>query len=137
MPVVPFLSPFGSPEELEMQRINTEAFIRARPLTVQLIPRTQIVTGTGARWEEQPARPFQVVRLVELASQTDVGGGSEAGGDGFQHKGFFQMVMEWNAEVGLNDTWVDQYGIRFEVKNLLTFNGYERRAEVTRYGETG
>jgi hypothetical protein len=137
MPVIPVLPSGSSAIEIAAQRNQTNAFIAARPSLIALIPRVRSKTGSGVRWQDQAPRPLQVVRLIEQNLDSSIFGSSEQGDDGKQRKVSFQMLLPWDGQVGLYDYWVDNEGIRNEVTNLLPFNGYERRAEVIRYGETG
>jgi len=138
MPEIPVIPPGASPGELAAQRRITEAFIAANPSLVALIPRSRQKSGSGVRWMDLPARPAQKVRLIDPgAGVGGVSANTAAGGDGIQRKVPFQLLLPWGGQVGLYDYWVDTEGIRWEVTNLLPYNGYERRAEVIRLGESG
>jgi hypothetical protein len=122
--------------ELAMHRLNTQAFISANPSTIALIPRDRQKTGTGVRWIELAPRPAQVLRLIDQSSTSGPSPGSVRAADGVQRRVTYQLLGTWDAAIGLYDTWVDAQGIRWVVDDLLPDNGYERRAEVTRYGES-
>jgi hypothetical protein len=120
--------------EIAVKRRNTNAFIGANRLSVVLIPRVPVQTGSGTRWADQTPRSPQVVRLIDQSSAGGPNPGTVAGADGKQRKVEFQMIGNWDAVFGLYDYWMDA-GTRLEVAELLPYNGYERRAQVVRYGQ--
>lgn len=122
--------------ELKFQRLNTKAFIAANPVTIALIPRTAVKTGTGTRYVEGTPREPQELRLIDQTRTYGAEPGTVFTADGQQRKANYQLLGEHDATIGLYDTWVDADGIRFEVGNLLPRNGYEVRAQVVRYGES-
>jgi hypothetical protein len=122
--------------ELAMHRANTQAFIAANPSTLSLIPRTRQKSGTGVAWIPGPARPAQVMRLIDQSSTSGPTPGSVRAADGVQRRVTYQLLGTWDAAIGMYDTWTDAQGIVWEVQDLLPDNGYERRAEVIRYGES-
>ena len=128
---------YDSTTELGMKRIQTTEFIAWNPTTVTLIPRQGVKTGTGIAWADLTPRAPQVVRLIDQSSTKGPNGGAIPTGDGVQRKVEYQMLMEWDAEVGQHDYWYDADGIRWEVHEVMPWNGYETRAEVIRYGEDG
>lgn len=134
MPVIPPVPVGASAAELAVNRLNTNAFIAANPMAVELIPRVMHRGGSGTRWEEKEPRPLQVARLI------DQNGGQgptniERGDDARQRKDQFQLLLPWDGEVEPNDFWVDADGVRYEVTGIIPSNGYERRAAVTRFGQ--
>lgn len=134
MPVIPPVPVGPSTAELAVNRLNTNAFIAGNPAAVTLIPRVMHRSGSGSRWEEKDPRPLQIGRLID---QTAIRGASanERGDDAHQRKDEFQLLLPWDAEVELNDFWLDADGVRYEVAGILPYNGYERRAAVTRFGQ--
>jgi hypothetical protein len=131
MPVVPPIQPGPNPTELNIQRLNTNAFIAANPIAVTLIPRAKVLGGTGVKWQEGSPRPLQVARLIDTGDRS-----AQPAQDGVQRKDLFQLLLPFDGEVALDDYWVAA-GLRYEVTSILPYNGYERRAEVTRYGTEG
>ncbi len=129
MPVIPEITPGPNPNELLVNRLNTNAFIAANPILVTLIPRMRSMTGTGLKLIESDPRPAQVARLIDQTT-----GNVQQAQDGIQRVDQFQLLLPFDGEVELNDYWEDAFGIRYEVTGILPNNGYERRAEVTRYG---
>lgn len=121
--------------ELEAQRRITKAFIAAHPVQVVLIPRLLTKTATGTKLVDQAARPAQTVRLIDQSAAGGTTPGVVKAADGQQRKVEFQMLGAWNVDFGLYDYWLDDAGLRLEVAELLPFNGYERRAQVVRYGQ--
>lgn len=131
MPVIPQIVPGPSPSELNINRLNTNAFIAANPLVVELIPRAKVLSGTGVKWQEGAPRPLQVARLIDTSERS-----AQPAQDGVQRKDVFQLLLPFDGLVALDDYWIAG-GIRYEVTNVLPYNNYERRAEVTRYGTEG
>jgi hypothetical protein len=125
----------GAPagKEIDLQRRTTERFIAARPSLLSLIPRAEVKSGSGVRWTNLAARASQVCRLIEVAA----GAGPIRTADGSQQQDSFQLLLPWDGSVGRHDYWTDSDGIRWEVTDILPHNGYEIRAEVTRFGTTG
>lgn len=122
--------------ELKFQRRNTEAFIKANPVTIALIPRTPVKSGTGTRYMNGTPRDPQILRLIDQTRTFGAEPGTVVTADGLQRKAEYQLLGEHDAVIGQYDTWVDADGVRFEVGNLLPRNGYEVRAQVVRYGES-
>lgn len=133
MPVIPQIVEGAGTDELNNNRLNTSAFIAANPILVTLIPRIAVKTGSGTSYLNQAPRPAQVVRLIDLGT----GAGPGRTETGLQRKDLFQLLLPYDGAVGLYDYWVGADGIRYEVTGLLPYNGYERRAEVTRFGQAG
>lgn len=136
MPVIPPLIPEPSTAELNVNRLNTRAFIAANPTLLSLTPRTPVRDGEGQRMIPGVPRVAQVARLIDQGT-VGAGGDVSTAQDGFQRKVGYQLLLPHDGVVGLYDYWVDAAGVRWEVNSLLPYNGYEVRAEVTRYGETG
>ena len=120
-------------QELTINRRQTREFIAARPSAIVLTPRRRIKDGNGTKWQEEEPRPEQTLRLIEQGPSAS---SAARGGDGVQRKTSYQLLGEWNAEMGQYDTWIDSTGNRWEIDRLLPDNGYERRAMVRRYGES-
>lgn len=138
MPVIPQITPSPSAKELEVQRLNTTAFIAANPSLIILTPRSRNKTGSGATWVQHAPRVAQVVRLIDQTASAapETAGASTQSGDGFQRKQQHQLLLPYDGEVGMYDFWIDAEGVRWEVSGILPANGYEVRAEVTRLGQT-
>jgi hypothetical protein len=116
--------------ELAVNRRNTTAFIAARPTTIALIPVAVSQTASGGRVTgDLPARPAQVMRLIEQGTSTGNSPGRVPTTDGHQLKVTWQLLGEWDAEMEIGDHW-DNY----QIQELLPYNGYERRAKVVEYG---
>lgn len=132
MPVIPPVPVGPSAAELAVQRLNTQAFIAANPAAVVLIPRVRHRSGSGTKYEEKDPRPLQIARLVDQTASAP-----ETGQDLQQRKGDYQLLLPHDGQVELWDFWVDGDGVRWEVSGLIPYNGYERRADVTRFGQEG
>lgn len=135
MPIIPPFTEGRSEAELRVQRANTTAFIDANPILLTLFPQERVKTGGGTRLLALPARPAQKARLIDQTRTFGVQPGQLTAGDGRQRIVTYQLLMEWDAEIAKEDYWDDANGIRWVVLDLLPNNGYERRAEVNRYGE--
>lgn len=136
MPIVPPFTEGRSQIELDVNKANTTAFIDANPMLITLIPQVLTKSGGGTRYVPGPARPGQKARLVDQTRTFAAQPGLVVAGDGKQRLIQYQIVMEFDAQIGKEDYWVDTDGIRWNVLDLLPNNGYERRAEVMRHGES-
>lgn len=121
--------------ELKLQRRNTAAFIAANSIQIALIPRKRVNTGTGSRLVDEEPRTGQTFRLIDQTRTFGAMPGLVIASDGKQRKADYQLLGEHDVVIGLYDYWIDAYGTKFEVGELLARNGYERRAQVVRYGE--
>jgi hypothetical protein len=120
--------------ELRVNRRNTLAFIAARPIALALIPQQRTKTSSGGfRYEDLPLRAEQTLRLIEQASAYGNSPGLLQASDGKQRRVQYQLLGPYDAEIGLYDYWVSA-GLRFEVAELMPYNGYERRGQVIQYG---
>lgn len=121
--------------ELEAQKRVTAAFIAANPVSLALVPTTQVRTGSGGtRRQSEPSRPIQVLRLIQQNTQTGNVPGPLRSGDGTSRKSTFQLLGRWDASMAVGDTWIDPAGQRLEVVEMLPFNGYEVRGRVEKSG---
>ncbi len=125
------------PAELASHRANTRAFIAANFTMIELIPRTRVSSGTGARFEDGTPRPPQKLRLIDQTRTFGPEPGTVLASDGRQRKAEYQLLGEHDAVMGKYDYWVDEAGIRCEIIDIVHDNGYEKRAQVIRYGEEG
>lgn len=136
MPIIPQIGQGLSATELEINRRNTEAFINTNPSLISLIPRRMIKTGTGTQYVDDPPRAAQRFRIIDQTRTFGPEPGSLVGADGRQRRIEYQLLGMWDAEVGLLDHWTDVEGVSWQVADLLPDQGYERRAQVVRYGES-
>lgn len=124
--------------ELQMHRLNTEAFIQAKPVFLTLTPQIREDTPSGGyKLVSQPERPQQMFRIVEL-------GANQAPPiltlqDGKQREVDFWLLGTWDAKVGVNDTWtmVDDATGRTRtwlVGDIVRSNEYEVRGLVVERG---
>ncbi len=115
--------------ELRVQKRLTTAFINTQPISVALTPRQKVRTPTGgAKLEELAPRDPQTMRLVEPPKPQ-----LEIALDGIQREVEFLLLGEYDAELGVYDTFSHD-GHDWEVVQLYHFNGWERRAAVARLG---
>ena len=120
--------------ELAVNRRNTAAFIAARPLSLVLIPQIRTKTASGGfLYVPGTPRAEQTLRLIEQASAYGNSPGLLQASDGKQRRVQYQLLGAYDAVIGVYDYW-EADGKRFEVAELLPFNGYERRGQVIQYG---
>jgi hypothetical protein len=121
--------------ELAVNRRNTLRFIAARPFVLQLVPSISARTETGGTaFSDGPLRSAQTLRLIEQASAYGNSPGLLPAQDGKQRRVRYQLLGGYDATIAVGDHWVDGNGVRFEVVELLPYNGYERRGQVVQYG---
>jgi hypothetical protein len=119
--------------ELRINRKNTIAFIAARPVTVVLVPVEKVKTASGGtRLQDLPPRAAQVFRLLDQNSTTGNVPGILTALDGRQLKAVFQLLGAYDSEMAVGDHWAGEGKERYEIGELLPYNGYERRAQVIR-----
>jgi hypothetical protein len=119
--------------ELDVQRSLTKAFINTMPVQVVLQPRVRTRTASGGWvWTPGPPRPVQTMRLVEPSTVNNVAPRPVQAQDGQERKIDFFLLGEWDATIGLYDTFTYQ-GYTWEVIELAHDNGYEQRAAVARH----
>jgi hypothetical protein len=120
--------------ELAVNRRNTLRFIAARPIVLRLTTTVTNRTETGGvALSDGPLRTAQTLRLIEQASAYGNSPGLLPAQDGKQRRVRFQLLGAYDSEIAVGDHWIDA-GVRFEVVELLPFNGYERRGQVVQYG---
>lgn len=136
MPVIPQVGVGRSATELRVMRMNTLAFIEADLRLVTLTPQTAQRSGTGTRMVAGAPRPTQKARLVDQTRTFNAFPGKATGSDGTARDMQYQLIMLWDAEIDKNDYWIDADGYRWDVLDVLPDNGYERRAEVRRHGQS-
>lgn len=123
---------------MDILRLQTTQFIAVNPRFIALIPRVLRKSGGGSVWEEESARATQVLRLIDQSGTMGAGHGFRAvpTNEGVARRETYQLLGAYDAEIGMNDIWRDEDGTRWEVIELLPFNGYERRAQVVRYAQS-
>jgi hypothetical protein len=121
--------------ELRVNRVNTVRFIAARPTEVTLTPVEKVKTSSGGfRWEDRPDRDPQTFRIIDLNVPSGNSPGLLTAIDGKQLKVISQLLGPYDSVMAVGDHWTDENGKRCEIGELLPYNGYERRAQVIRYG---
>lgn len=131
----------GVSNELRWQRLNTQAFIEASPVDIQLIPQEEQRKPSGAvTLVDQAARPEQRFRLIPM-SHTERPFGSTSGltsaGNGQQRKYDLTLLGNWDAVMSPNDYWFDVNGQKLVVDAVIPYNGYEVKGLVMSYGRRG
>ena len=119
--------------ELELLRKQTLAFIRTNLTVLSLVPRGNIEADDGGRiFTDLPPRPAQEFRLIP---QTD-GERARKDDNGESNQYPFILLAPWDATIHELDFWEEpETEMRWEIDSLVHFNGYERKAMVTAYGE--
>lgn len=119
--------------ELELLRKQTLAFIRTNRTVLSLVPRVKsAVSDGGSLFEDLAPRPAQEFRLLpqtdgEIARQDE-------NGESNQYP--FILLGTWDCTVHELDFWEDAATeMRWQIDSLVHYNGYERKAMVTAYGE--
>ena len=136
MPVIPQVGVGRSAVELRVQRMNTLFFIEADLRLVTLKTQIEQKSGSGVKMLPGPDRPTQKARLVDQTRTFSAFPGKATGSDGSARDMQYQLILLWDAEIAKNDYWMDADGYRWDVLDLLPDNGYERRAEVRRHGQS-
>lgn len=121
--------------ELKAQRRITAAFIQVNPTQITLSAYRRVNSGTGAKYLKEKDRKQQTFRIIDQSSISGPQPGTVLASDGKQRKIECQLLGEHDVEIGLYDRWTDERGVIWEVADLFMDNGYERRAQVVRYGE--
>lgn len=115
--------------DLEVQRMLTRAFIDTMPVALTLVPHERVKTQSGGyREETRPARPVQVMRLIEPTMPSD----PLRAADGVQREVSFILLGTHDAEMEVGDRFSFD-GDEWELISVFFDNGWERRAAVVQY----
>lgn len=118
--------------ELDINRKNTTAFIAFKPVSLALIPvvREKVLSG-GWKEVDQPARPPQTFRIIELGATTRIPKIKTQ--DGVERDAQYWLLGEHDAAVGLGDHWTE--GTRhWAIGEIIRTNEYETRCVVVERG---
>lgn len=123
-----------NPIELSINRLNTQAFINAKPSSIELIPQTKEETKSGGyKLVPGTARSPQTMRIIELgANQTPP---IITLTDGKQREASFWLLALHDAAMAVNDYWVAADGREWLVGDIVRSNHYETRGLVTERGK--
>lgn len=115
-----------SPQELQLQRVNTLAFIGADSFRVTLVRQTATSDGAGGvlHGGDAPLAP-QVMRLIP---QQD-GGAERMTTDGEMVEPQYVLMGRWDADILRGDYFLLD-GERYEVVYVNQNTQYERKGEV-------
>lgn len=135
MPITIPDPPVGQPVvnrvgELALHRKNTEWFIAWNPYEVILIPRIRQKTGSGSKFIDGSPRLTQTMRLIPQSETTQ----PLATDEGIERLITHVLLGRWDADMAVGDHWTDMAGIRFEIINISTPNGYETKALIEAHG---
>lgn len=119
--------------EMTWLRMQTLAFIRANQLVISLVPRLLVGQSDGGKLlEDLPPRPAQEFRLIP---QTD-GERARINELGESNQYPYILLGTWDSTMHELDFWEDPLTeMRWQIDSLVHYNGYERKAMVTAYGE--
>lgn len=116
--------------ETTVQRLNTTAFIAARPTSIVLTPYTRTRTNTGGYTTSAGTpRAAQTMRIITMSEDVK----PVRTVDGVERKIDFMLLGEWNAVVARDDRFTYE-GDTYIVVDLLPTLDYETRALVVRHG---
>ena len=122
------------PAELAVQRRITSQFIEADWSTITLHTRQPGTGDNVGMLLDGPDRPAQRMRLIPQGP----GSPDSAPSDGTeQSTAIFLYVLlgNWDAQIQQYDWWVDpDTNQKLEVRDVLPFNGYERKGLVDIFG---
>jgi hypothetical protein len=118
-------------QELAVNRDLTEWFIAANPIWLRVTPVKKQKTGAGGTaLVNLPERPPQRMRLISMnASQKP-----KITDDGIEREIDLTLLGPWDCQLDVGDWWVDGEGLRYEIVEMVPFNGYEVRALVVKSG---
>lgn len=117
--------------ELQLKRDGTEWFIAAYPIVLVLTPVRRQKTGSGGTASiDQPQRAPQTMRLISMSySQKPT-----ITENGIEREIDLTLLGSWDSQMDVGDWWVDGEGLRYEVVEMVPFNGYEVRGLVVKSG---
>lgn len=124
--------------EMRQQRILTKMFIDSNPVTISLTPNENVRKPSGgtALIPQTPRVP-QVFRLIPMSHTEKPHQSSSASASadsGIQRRYDYTLLGEWDSTIGKYDSWETSDGQRLVVENLVSYNGYERKALIISYG---
>lgn len=108
-------------------RYTTQAFIDEDPTVIALQRETLVAKPGGYHDKTRAAIAPQTFRLV---NQTPYGGIQYSGSDDETHSFQFIMVGRYDADIEIDDIWVDGES-QYHVDSIMATNSYEKRADVT------
>lgn len=117
---------------LDVQIRLTRAFIAADPVTITLTPRGLVPDGEGGRTRTAlPPREPQVFTLIEPGNSGFQQPISDDTGE--QYTVEFMLLGDPDVVMERNDVFTHE-GENYKIREIMPFNGYERRAVVIRHG---
>jgi hypothetical protein len=120
------------PVELEVNRLNTTAFIAAKPSEIVMSRAEQRRTPSGGKLPDAAVPvPVQTFRVIEQAAPSAPQIVQLT--DGTARVVNFWLLGEWDADVQRGDSWREG-GRDWTVGDIIRDNGYEVRALVVESG---
>lgn len=119
--------------ELRVNKLNTAAFIAAKPVSLVLTPRTKEPTDTnGTKWVVGAPKTAQTLRIIEISARVTPPILQLTNGTERQVE--FELLGPFDANIAAGDFWVADDTRVWEVGDIVRPNGYETRALVAERG---
>lgn len=121
--------------ELLSQREVTRQYILANPTWIELIPRADVRTPSGATVNADGApRVPQMFRLIPMSASERPSVSTSGVDSGVQRRYDYTLLGEYGAVVEPNDWWEDDNGQTWRVDSLVDGHDYSVKAMITSYG---
>lgn len=118
-------------QELAVNRDLTTWFIAASPIWLRVTPVKKQKTGAGGTaLVNLPERVPQKMRLISMSASQK----PKITDDGIEREIDLTLLGEWDCQLDVGDWWVDGEGLKYEIVEMVPFNGYEVRALVVKSG---
>lgn len=123
-----------NPIELSVNRLNTQAFIGAKPSSIVLVPQTKEETKAGGfKLVSGAPKAPQILRIIELGLNQNPPMITLQ--DGKQREASFWLLGCHDADMAINDYWTAQDGREWLIGDIVRPNGYEVRGLVSERGK--
>lgn len=117
--------------ELAILRDQTVWFIEANPIDLIVTPTRKVKTSSGAvTLQNLAARPVQRLRLISMSASQK----PKITDDGVEREIDLTLLGPFDAQLDVGDWWRDGEGLKYEIVEMVPFNGYEVRALVVKSG---
>lgn len=117
--------------EMQVKRETTTWFIAAYPIDLVLTPVSSVKTNSGGvSKRDLPQRPIQRMRLISMSASQK----PKITDDGVEREIDLTLLGEWDCQMDIGDWWIDGEGLKYEVVEMVPFNGYEVRGLVVKSG---
>lgn len=117
--------------ELAVNRDLTTWFIAANSIWLRVTPVRKQRTGSGGTaLVNLPERVPQKMRLISMSASQK----PKITDDGIEREIDLTLLGEWDCQLDVGDWWVDGEGLKYEIVEMVPYNGYEVRALVVKSG---